>query len=434
MFFVVSVIILVLLATCSTAAESRTRSKRVPISFQWQHVFSPQLPDHLDDFSQLTFDISNVGIAPSLTSVSLQARPTTVYRPRSPAGYQHARLRSLRSQESEPVEWDEVQVLAPDIEDKHTLSQLARMTGNAYALPGRKNWYDIDPAWNASFPFGWEDAADGFRGHVFLSSDNSTVILSIKGTTLQGPTSKKDKFNDNLLFSCCCARVDFTWIFHTVCKCYAGHWRCDNTCLTDALVQDSLFYNVGVNLINNLTALYPDADIWLVGHSLGGGLASLLGTTFGLPAVAFESPGERLAAQRLHLPMPPSPSPSDPSENPYGRAPVTHVYHNADPIPQGACTGVGSPCSQAGYALETRCHLGKSIVYDTVEKLGWRVDIRKHVIKEVITHVIEADLEDGWEEDADGTWRDVPVARVEEECIDCFKWEFGEYKDVDNVL
>ena len=97
-----------------------------------------------------------------------------------------------------------------------------------------------------SFPFGWEDNADGFRGHVFLSPDNATVVLSIKGTTLQGPTSKKDKFNDNLLFSCCCARVDITWVFRQVCKCYAKHWRCDNTCLTDALVQDSLFYNVGV--------------------------------------------------------------------------------------------------------------------------------------------------------------------------------------------
>ena len=58
--------------------------------------------------------------------------------------------------------------------------------------------------------------------------------------------------------------------------------------------------------MTNLTALYPDATIWLVGHSLGGALASLLGTTFGLPAVAFEAPGERLAAMRLHLPLPPA--------------------------------------------------------------------------------------------------------------------------------
>ena len=30
----------------------------------------------------------------------------------------------------------------------------------------------------------------------------------------------------------------------------------------------------------------------------------MLGVTFGVPAVAFESPGERLAAKRLHLPSP----------------------------------------------------------------------------------------------------------------------------------
>ncbi|KAI0362416.1 alpha/beta-hydrolase [Trametes cingulata] len=432
MRLIVSLLIITVLTICNAAALVDTSSpRRTPIAFELQHEYRPQLRDDLDDPSQVSFDIADIGSAPSSSVLTLEARPTTVYRPRSPVDLQRARLRSLRSQEDEPVEWEEVQVLGPNIENKHTLSQLARMTGNAYALPGRKNWYDIDPAWNTSFPFGWEDKADGFRGHVFVSLDNSTVVLSIKGTTLQGPTSKKDKFNDNLLFSCCCARVDITWIFNTVCDCYANRWRCDSTCLTDALVQDSLFYNVGVNLVNNLTALYPSANIWLVGHSLGGGLASLLGTTYGLPAVAFESPGERLAAQRLHIPMPPASPSSDNSSTPYGRAPVTHVYHNADPIPQGACTGVGSPCSQAGYALESRCHLGKSIVYDTVGKLGWRVDIRKHVIKEVITHVIEAEVEDGWEEDAEGKMRDVPIARVEEDCVDCYKWEFGEFKDRD---
>ncbi|KAH9901544.1 alpha/beta-hydrolase [Cubamyces lactineus] len=433
---IVPLLLILLAAICSSVAVPRSKPPRTPISFRLQHEYTgPEphaLPEDPSDLSQLVLDRQDIGAVPSSTAFALQARPTTVYRPRSPVDYQHVRLRSLHAQESEPVEWEEVQVLGPDVEDKHTLSQLARMSGDAYALPGRKNWYDIDPTWNTSFPFGWEDTADGFRGHVFLSADNSTAILSIKGTTLQGPTSKKDKFNDNLLFSCCCARVDFTWIFHTVCKCYAGHWRCDNTCLTDALVQDSLFYNVGVNLINNLTALYPNANVWLVGHSLGGALASLLGTTFGFPAVAFESPGERLAAQRLHLPIPPSPN--DPTANPYAHAPVTHVYHNADPIPQGACTGVGSPCAQAGYALETRCHLGKAIVYDAVGKLGWRVDIRKHVIKEVITNVIEAEVEDGWEEDVDGSWREVPVARAEEDCIDCYKWEFGDFKDRDDDL
>ena len=49
--------------------------------------------------------------------------------------------------------------------------------------------------------------------------------------------------NDNLLFSCCCARVDWTWT--TVCGCYKGGWQCEQSCLEDALAEESLFYPVG---------------------------------------------------------------------------------------------------------------------------------------------------------------------------------------------
>jgi len=57
----------------------------------------------------------------------------------------------------------------------------------------------------------------------------------------------------------------------------------------------------------------------------------MLGLTFGVPAVTFEAPGDLLPATRLHLPMPPG----LPAES----TAITHVYHTADPIPQGACTG-----------------------------------------------------------------------------------------------
>jgi lipase ATG15 len=228
-----------------------------------------------------------------------------------------------------------------------------------------------------------------------------------------------------------------------------------------------LFYSIGVKLIDDLVEIYPSANVWLVGHSLGGALASLLGATYGLPAVAFESPGEKLAASRLHLPLPPPISDSitlpqtpsipfrslpalpPPPPPPPGHHPIatTHVYHNADPIPQGACTGFVSPCTHAGYALETRCHLGKSVIFDTVGKLGWSVSVRHHVIRGVVTDVLGAD--DVWWGDDDNdpdrigisgeteinaarnvggkNKRNVPKAIVEEGCIDCYKWEFGDY-------
>jgi len=286
------------------------------------------------------------------------------------------------------------------------------MSSNAYLTPEEPEWYDLGGGWNNTYPFGWDD--DGFRGQVFATPDNSTVIVSIKGTSAGGivggggPTVKKDKLNDNLLFSCCCAKVDWTWT--TVCSCYRNGWKCDLDCLETALIEESLFYSVGINLYNNLTYIYPDSNIWIIGHSLGGALASLVGVTFGAPVVAFESPGERTAAGRLHLPSPPS------------TQHVTHVYHTADPIAMGTCNGILSSCSLGGYAMETRCHLGKSIIYDTVSNCSWSVDIRTHTIVSVIERVLSVP----WPPSVE-IGREVPEAGFEEDCVECYSWEFGSY-------
>lgn len=50
----------------------------------------------------------------------------------------------------------------------------------------------------------------------------------------------------------------------------------------------------------------------------------------------------------------------------------------------GVCTGVSSTCALGGYALESKCHLGNVILFDTVTKLKWSVGVGNHAIRAVI--------------------------------------------------
>ncbi|KAF8646690.1 hypothetical protein AX16_007103 [Volvariella volvacea WC 439] len=323
------------------------------------------------------------------------------------------------------IEWDDHHVVGPRTDKRQTLLQLAKMTFNSFydGPDGHQEWYELDPYWKKNHPFGWEPSSDGLRGQIFASPDNSTVVVAIKGTSApwivggeDGPTKKKDKLNNNLLFSCCCGRVGPSWT--PVCGCYAdavkggagARYRCDRECVERSLVdEESLFYPVGINLYNNISYMYPDANIWLTGHSLGGSLASLIGLTFGAPVVTFEAPGDRLAARRLHLPSPPS------------TQHIIQVYHTADPVPVGACTGIFSLCAIGGYAIESRCHLGQIIKYDTVGKKGWSVSIRNHPIQVMIDYVLSDDGTD-WGLASEGGCvgrcekREVPRPEVEKDC------------------
>lgn len=360
---------------------------------------------------------------------TVHTAPITTYKPSSMSAFHDARLRSMRHAQNDATLWNRVEVTGPDVTSREALLALAKMTNNAYFAAPDDGWYDVE-GFNNSVPVGWEPAADGLRGHIFVSEDNSTVILSIKGTSAGwitgggGPTVRKDKLNDNILFSCCCARVGPTW--STACGCYKGTGRCGKDCVESSLLDEDLYYSVGLNLYNNITYMYPHANIWLIGHSLGGSVSSLVGVTFGVPVVAFEGPGEKLAATRLHLPSPPS------------TQHVTHAIHTADPIAMGICNGITSSCAIAGYAMETRCHLGQVILYDTVTKLGWAVDVRTHTILNVIERLLTQELEGwGWwggkgdeekdEEKDKPVRRAVPEAKPEVDCVDCFNWEYGEW-------
>lgn len=102
-------------------------------------------------------------------------------------------------------DWDDVEIPGPDITDRQTLLALAKMASDAYILPGTDEWWPV-LGYNDSTPFGWEEDADGLRGHIFADPKNETVIIAIKGTSAGvlgsgGPTAKNDKFNVSLYSS-----------------------------------------------------------------------------------------------------------------------------------------------------------------------------------------------------------------------------------------
>jgi lipase ATG15 len=175
------------------------------------------------------------------------------------------------------LNWAMETTSAPNITDRDTLINLARMTSDAYSVdPAVSDWINITNGFNSSTSFGWNDT--GLRGHVFANFDNSTVIIAFKGTSVdpRDAWAGNDKLNDNLLFSCCCAtqRPDPYW-YGQVCDCHMDTYKCNSTCLTKSLIGNRTYYFTALNVYLNVTKIYPAANIWTVGHSMGGAIASL---------------------------------------------------------------------------------------------------------------------------------------------------------------
>lgn len=298
------------------------------------------------------------------------------------------------------------EIVVPDISDNNTVITLAHMAANAYVdVPHTGDWTNVSEPWHEYDGIGW--MGDGVRGYVFADDTNSTVVVAIKGTSAAifdggGDTGPNDKTNDNLLFSCCCARISYMW--NTVCDCYTGEsYTCSQTCLEEQLVEEDRYYRAILDIYRNVTSMYPGANIWTTGHSLGGALAALLGRTYGLPVVSFQSPPELLPAQRLHLPLPPG--------IPVWEEHIWHFGHTADPVYMGACNGAGSSCWIAGYAFETRCHSGLRCVYDVVADKGWHMSMANHRIHVVIDDILTQ-------------YNSTPSCVATGPCEDCFDWNF----------
>lgn len=306
--------------------------------------------------------------------------------------------------------WTVDQISSPDVTDKDTVVSMAYIAANAYVQQeGQADWEDVGNGFNRSLDFGWE--GDGLRGHVWADETNSTVVIGLKGTSVavfdgEGTTTN-DKVNDNLFFSCCCGQQG-QWSYHQVCDCATGTYACNTTCVAQSLREENRYYAAARELYSNVTEQYPNSNIWLAGHSLGGAISSMLALTYGVPAVTFEAVPEALPISRLGLPIPPGANANTPQARAFTG--TYHFGHTADPIYIGTCNGAAASCSYAGYALESACHTGFECVYDVVADKGWRVGIGTHKIRSVIHDVLLK-------------YDTVPKCVSTPECRDCAQWK-----------
>lgn len=196
-----------------------------------------------------------------------------------------------------------------------------------------------------------------------------------------------------------------------VCDCMSSQYVCNSTCVVKALHKKSHYYYAVNDLYRNVTERYPNTDVWLTGHSLGGVVSSLLGLTYGRPVMTYEAYPDALAASRLGLPVPPGYSTG--AHQSRANVPIYHYGHTADPVFMGVCNYASSLCTLSGYAFESICHTGSRCVYDTVEDLGWRVAVSTHSILNVIKDVLEK-------------YDEVPSCVERTDCTDCYNWKFFE--------
>lgn len=118
-----------------------TTDSRIPFELRQLHAISPE--GHVV-FSDITQQSSLAAV-----DYSVNTRKIKSSRPSSPEAYSNARTRSIKFGQSVSLDWDEEEVLAPDVEDRDTLLVLAKMTNNAYLEPNETQWYDLGNNWTA---------------------------------------------------------------------------------------------------------------------------------------------------------------------------------------------------------------------------------------------------------------------------------------------
>jgi len=156
------------------------------------------------------------------------------------------------------------------------------------------------------------------------------LVIAFRGTILgvpwlsTGAASEINRSVDNALFRCCSSSQCAQSRRETLSR-YS--YLADSVLFTDQAMK-----------------LFPTERIILTGHSLGAGIASIVGRIKGVDVLAFSSPGEKHISDQL----------ADGSTSG-----IIHLGACTDPVYTGKCGSYTSLCRIAGYEIETRCHTGR---------------------------------------------------------------------------
>jgi lipase ATG15 len=190
-----------------------------------------------------------------------------------------------------------------------------------------------------------------YRGKIVVAFKGATP--SILGYPL-GPSAANDQELVNLLFSCCWSE-----------ECVRSR--------REGLARHGYFRDAAL-VVRQAVRLFPERQLVLTGHSLGGVIASVLAAEGGLSAIVFSTLGDRHLLSSLGL------SGEEGS--------VIHVGSCSDSIYTGRCSGKFSICSLLNYHYSTNCHSGRTYCIESEMAQGilsHKIEILKELLRKAET-------------------------------------------------